>query len=112
MKTVTGGGVRVINDESSESPAGWYPDPDGKPADRYWDGTAWSSQTRPQKPVATLPPVPPQETAPAPFTAPAMLSRAIAQSEPRTYSGLIKELVLLIVAVVAVSVIAIRAHRV
>ncbi|MDA9890990.1 DUF4190 domain-containing protein [Actinomycetota bacterium] len=22
-------------------PAGWYPDPDGKPADRYWNGSAW-----------------------------------------------------------------------
>ena len=26
---------------------GWYPDPEGKPSERYWDGTAWSEQTRP-----------------------------------------------------------------
>lgn len=27
---------------------GWYPDPDGKPAERYWDGDKWTEQTRPQ----------------------------------------------------------------
>jgi hypothetical protein len=27
--------------------AGWYPDPDGRPCDRYWDGNAWTLQTRP-----------------------------------------------------------------
>lgn len=28
--------------------AGWYPDPDGTPArQRWWDGDAWTSQTRP-----------------------------------------------------------------
>jgi hypothetical protein len=30
-----------------EIPAGWYPDPDGKPADRYWNGNAWGTETRP-----------------------------------------------------------------
>jgi hypothetical protein len=25
---------------------GWYPDPAGGPAERWWDGTAWSPQTR------------------------------------------------------------------
>jgi len=28
--------------------AGWYPDPNGLPSDRYWDGLNWSEQTRPQ----------------------------------------------------------------
>ena len=28
-------------------PAGWYPDPDGKPSEKYWDGNSWSEQSRP-----------------------------------------------------------------
>lgn len=28
-------------------PAGWYPDPDGKPCARYWDGEDWTEKTRP-----------------------------------------------------------------
>lgn len=27
---------------------GWYPDPDGKPCDRYWNGTEWTLETRPK----------------------------------------------------------------
>ena len=27
-------------------PAGWYPDPAGSPASRWWDGHAWTAQTR------------------------------------------------------------------
>lgn len=34
----------------SEIPAGWYPDPEGRPASRYWDGLQWTDQTRPQAP--------------------------------------------------------------
>ena len=26
---------------------GWFPDPDGKPSERYWDGDAWTDKTRP-----------------------------------------------------------------
>jgi len=26
---------------------GWYPDPEGKPCERYWDGFKWTDQTRP-----------------------------------------------------------------
>lgn len=33
----------------SEVEAGWYPDPEGKPCDRYWDGEDWTSKTRPRK---------------------------------------------------------------
>ena len=29
------------------SPKGWYPDPDGKPSERYWNGKRWTSKTRP-----------------------------------------------------------------
>lgn len=28
--------------------AGWYPDPDGRPSDRYWNGQMWTEQTRPR----------------------------------------------------------------
>jgi hypothetical protein len=41
-------------------PTGWYPDPDGKPAERYWDGENWTEQTRPLV-VGTLQPSTPVE---------------------------------------------------
>lgn len=28
-------------------PPGWYPDPNGKPCERYWDGEFWQEETRP-----------------------------------------------------------------
>ncbi len=31
----------------TQNPPGWYPDPDGLPGSRYWDGTAWTDQTGP-----------------------------------------------------------------
>ncbi|WP_440712091.1 DUF2510 domain-containing protein [Gordonia sp. FQ] len=31
-------------------PAGWYPDPNGAPLQRYWDGAAWTEHTAPQAP--------------------------------------------------------------
>jgi hypothetical protein len=31
----------------ASTPAGWYPDPQGLPTRRYWDGTQWTSQTSP-----------------------------------------------------------------
>ena len=43
-----------VSSPSDGSPAaGWYPDPNGLPSDRYWDGESWTEQTRPQ---ATPPP--------------------------------------------------------
>ena len=32
---------------ASQPSAGWYPDPAGSGDERYWDGTAWSTVTRP-----------------------------------------------------------------
>jgi len=29
-------------------PAGWYPDPSGVPAQRYWDGSVWTHHTAPR----------------------------------------------------------------
>lgn len=31
----------------SKVESGWYPDPDGKPCDRYWNGSNWTKKTRP-----------------------------------------------------------------
>jgi len=28
-------------------PPGWYPDPNGAPSERYWDGNNWGSESRP-----------------------------------------------------------------
>lgn len=32
--------------------AGWFPDPGGEPFQRYWDGSQWTTQTRPYPPPA------------------------------------------------------------
>lgn len=29
---------------AAHTPAGWYPDPTGAAAERYWDGIAWSTE--------------------------------------------------------------------
>ena len=42
-----------------EIPAGWYPDPEGRPQSRYWDGDAWTDQVGPALPQAAAPPAPP-----------------------------------------------------
>lgn len=43
--------------EAASPPSGWYPDPDGLPSDRYWDGSSWTESTRPQtvRPQAPTP---------------------------------------------------------
>ena len=38
-----------------EIPAGWYPDPEGRPATRYWDGDSWTDQIGPMLPAPTVP---------------------------------------------------------
>ena len=30
-----------------EVPAGWYPDANGQPCERFWDGENWTEETRP-----------------------------------------------------------------
>ncbi|WP_251095684.1 DUF2510 domain-containing protein [Streptomyces sp. Caat 7-52] len=50
------------------TPPGWYPDPgqtnDGPPTERWWDGTAWTDQTRPTG--AAAPWGPPAQLSPQP----------------------------------------------
>lgn len=39
----------------SPPPAGWYPDPSGAAAERYWDGIGWSTEfTRSAPPAPTM----------------------------------------------------------
>ncbi len=38
---------------TTNTPAGWYANPDGSPTESYWDGTQWSGQTRPMS-TATM----------------------------------------------------------
>jgi hypothetical protein len=37
-------------------PPGWYPDPDGGPNLRWFNGTAWTNQYQPPTPQVALPP--------------------------------------------------------
>ncbi|GED83577.1 DUF2510 domain-containing protein [Streptomyces sp. 6-11-2] len=54
------------------TPPGWYPDPgqtsDGPATERWWDGRAWTDQTRPVGSAAVWGP-PGQQTAPGPYPA-------------------------------------------
>lgn len=34
---------------SANVPAGWYPDPNGAPCTRWWDGQAWTDSTAPSR---------------------------------------------------------------
>ncbi|MFF7971360.1 DUF2510 domain-containing protein [Streptomyces sp. NPDC007905] len=60
------------------TPPGWYPDPgqtnDGPPTERWWDGKAWTDQTRPAGAAAAWGPAPEPpaygaQPAPAPYAA-------------------------------------------
>jgi len=39
------GSFAVTDSPPPVPPAGWYPDPGGGPAQRYWDGARWTEQT-------------------------------------------------------------------
>jgi hypothetical protein len=60
--------------EKMSNPAGWYPDPAGRPQQRFWDGTTWreevrpfpapnSANAKPAAPVAQKPKAAPKQTA-------------------------------------------------
>lgn len=48
------------------APGGWYPDHRDPSIERFWDGAAWSDQTRPIGGSAPPPPPPPPHQAPQP----------------------------------------------
>lgn len=53
---------------------GWYPDPEGAPGERWWNGTSWSDSRRGGiTPTATAAPMAPIQTA-APTTQPPVYS--------------------------------------
>ena len=60
----------------SNNPSGWYPDPSGRPQQRWWDGAAWTDfvsadgKTFVDTPSAAPPAPPTVHTAPAPVAAP------------------------------------------
>jgi len=47
-----------VTTNTPQPPAGWYPDPQGTGGQRWWNGSAWSAQTR-ATPAPPVPPVPP-----------------------------------------------------
>lgn len=79
---------------------GWYPDPSGRYALRYYDGTTWTAHVQDAAgatttdPVPTAPPVPPQQQQPySPYTpppgyAPAPGYGAYAPVAPNDYRGM------------------------
>ncbi|MEU4170131.1 phospholipid scramblase-related protein [Streptomyces sp. NPDC026665] len=55
----------------SNTPAGWYPDPNGKPqTQRYWDGSQWTDQEAPASQQVPHQGTPPQQAFPQQATAP------------------------------------------
>lgn len=41
---------------AEQAPRGWYPDPSGRPGQRWWDGVQWTDFTQDATPSATTPP--------------------------------------------------------
>ena len=66
---------------TSVPPAGWYNDPHGSPAQRWWDGARWTEhvQEPPALPVTTTVPVAAQSAA-VPPSAPAVAHPAVPSS--------------------------------
>ena len=50
---------------------GWYPDPDGIPGERWWNGSGWSDSRRGGAPAAPAPTVAPRTAPAAPPLSPA-----------------------------------------
>lgn len=44
--------------DAMTAPAGWYPDPEGRPDERYWDGSAWTNEFRAPHAPQLPPPTP------------------------------------------------------
>ncbi len=82
--------------------AGWYPDPSGSPALRWWDGERWSDATHPlPDPSGTVLTAPPAAEAPA-----APPAAASGTSGPTRHRGRAVALVAGLLAVLLVAVAA------
>lgn len=75
-----------------EIPSGWYPDPEGKPCERFWDGTQWTESYRAL--VQEPPPPPPLQPA---------IPVVPAAPEP-TFSGNRRTPILVVTAAVVVAI--------
>lgn len=86
------------------SPApGWYPDPTGSPQTRWWDGSAWTEQTRPLPPPSLYAGMPPGGSTPGAHARPqqpGVLHREL----PFTVKVIVATLLVLLVLWVAGSV--------
>ncbi len=71
-------------------PAGWYGNPDGTESQRYWDGSSWTHDVRPNPGTPGFDPS--QTTAAGPGPAPLAESAAPA-AQPAKASGSISDLV-------------------
>jgi hypothetical protein len=82
------------------TPAGWYPDPEGHPGQRYWNGESWTDHRTP-------PPVeaPPLESAYPAAGSPAKKSGI----DPKVLIGLGAAVLVLIVVVVGAVIVTMRA---
>jgi hypothetical protein len=45
-----------MTDQPNSVPAGWYPDPNGAPTQRWWDGTSWTEHYAPPAGVVAVRP--------------------------------------------------------
>ena len=59
-----------MSDGSGSIPAAWFPDPDGGPGQRYWDGTQWTEHYHPPREQNFAPPAPGTQVGAAAVTQP------------------------------------------
>ena len=68
--------------------AGWYDDPNGLPAQRWWDGEHWTSDVRPEgsppAPSGAYPPAPPPQYIPVPMYMPQQAPPALPTGQATT----------------------------
>jgi len=58
-----------MSDGSGSIPAAWFPDPDGGPGQRYWDGTQWTEHYHPPRTQQFAPPAASSQIGGAPASA-------------------------------------------
>ncbi|MGW6498100.1 DUF2510 domain-containing protein [Nonomuraea angiospora] len=67
---------------TTQTPAGWYPDPYGEPQLRWWDGTQWTDALHAQQPGPGAPPQ--QPSGPQPQPQPPSQPQPQPQSQPQS----------------------------